>query len=256
MKKHEILIKSFGPAILQLSLNRPEKRNALSCSLLELYLAELDRLPKKTRVLIISGEGSVFCSGLDLSEIVDLEKGERSTHLMGALFSKLYQLPCVTIAAVQGAAIAGGAGLLAACDLAVVEKETQLGFPETRRGLVPAYVASLLSRQMARRWIKELLLTGELFSAERGYEMGLVNRLVDPKQSVSTALDLAHAIVKGAPQATFLTKKLMEVLSSLPFEEAWMISSRYHLEGRSSEEAQEGAEAFLEKRTPVWKWEQ
>ncbi len=256
MEVQKALVKSGasqqGAAVI--TLNRPDKRNALSCALMEQLLLKLDELALDTtlRVLILRGEGPIFCAGLDLAELQDPEKAGHSATLISALFKKLYSFACPTIAAVHGVAVAGGAGLVAACDFAVAERGSSIGFPETRRGLTGAYVGALLARQLRPRDVKELILVGEMIGAERAYEIGLVNRLAHQGEALTEALSLAAQIRKGAPEATALSKALIDALHAPSFEESWELSQEYHLEGRHSKEAAEGAKAFLEKRKPYW----
>src|SRR5689334_6865755 len=163
-----------------LTLNRPAKRNALSADLMEACSEAFESLSQDQtqRVIILRGEGPVFCAGLDLEEAFLPENAERTARLVARVLRAVYQVPQVTIAAVQGAAIAGGAGLMSACDLVVATPETRIGYTEVRRGLVAALVMTLLHRQVRERDARELLLLGDLIFAERAKEMGLVSRVV------------------------------------------------------------------------------
>jgi methylglutaconyl-CoA hydratase len=166
--------------------------------------------------------------------------------------SALVHSPKVTIAAAHGAAVAGGAGLLLACDLAVAAGDLRVGFPEVRRGLVAGMVMTLLRRRALERDARELLLTGELVDAERALAMGLVNRVVAPEKLVPAAELLAMEVVQGGPQAIAHTKALFNRLWPRPFADDLEEALALHKEVRVSSEAAEGMLAFLEKRSTRW----
>ncbi len=254
MSQHPILINRDHPQITILTLNRPEKRNALNLELLNELLKALQetKLDKSRRVLILQGNGSIFCAGLDLSEAANLDHAENSAKLIAEILKTLCTLPLVTIALVQGAAIAGGAGLMAACDFAVAADGTSLGFPETHRGLIAALVMTLLRRQLRDRDVRELLFLGELIDAERARAIGLINRGVPQQQLQECGLQIAEKVLKGAPEATIKTKLLLEEFQPTSFEEDLRKAILYHHAARHSEEAKEGIRAFLEHREPRW----
>jgi len=172
-----VLSASAGPGITLLTLNRAEKRNALCVELLQALLATLTAAEKDStqRVLILTGAGPAFCAGLDLAEAADPGRAHESAELIGQVLRRLSESRLVTIAVVRGAAIAGGAGLMSACDFAFAEVSTQIGYPEPRRGLVAALVMTFLRRQLRERDARRILLTGESFSARHAEAIGLVN---------------------------------------------------------------------------------
>lgn len=233
-----------GDGVLELMLNRPEKRNALSIPLLEELEERLSQV--KQRVLILRGKGVAFCAGLDLEEARDETTSERSSELLMRVFKALIELPAIVICAAQGVIMAGGAGLLAAADLAIVTRDLRLGFPETRRGLVPALVFALLKSKMNRRPLSEFFLLGTPISATRALEVGLVHRVVEIPRLLETAREWAEEILKGAPQAVIQTKALLNGGDDLE------LALKHHREVRGGKEAKEGIAAFLEKRTPNW----
>lgn len=242
------------PSIYTVALNRPEKRNALSIPLLEAFCQQLEQLDNdpSVRVVIIKGNGPVFCSGLDLAEAGDPNKSIQSAELIAKAFSTLHQSRLITIAAAHGAALAGGAGLLCACDLAIAAENTLFGFPETRKGLAAAQVLTFLVRQVKPRDIRELLLVGETIAAEKALSIGLINRISEENTLLADAVSMAKSIVQGAPRATSLTKELIEELSPGNFDRDLQMALSYHEKVRTSDEAKEGIAAFLEKRPPVW----
>jgi len=248
-----VKIETSGP-VTTVTLNRPEKRNALTLDMLR-NLAEAFReiaRERKHRVVIVRGEGMSFCAGLDLSESKDRAKARMSAKNVGEVLRAIVRTPAVTIAAVHGHAVAGGAGIMSACDIVVAEDGTMIGYPEPRRGLVAAMVLTLLQRQVGDRKMRELLLTGELIDAKAALEIGLVTRIV-PRGGLEAGIDsLTASVMKNAPGALADTKLLIEGLAPKNFESALARSYAVALRMRSSTEAREGIEAFEEKRNPSW----
>ncbi len=249
-----LLVEPAGAGIVRFTLNRPDKRNALSIELVEAVLAALTAAEANpaNRVLILTAAGPAFCAGLDLAEAADATKAHRSSELIGELLHRLATTRLVTIAAVHGAAIAGGAGVMSACDFVVAEEATQIGYPETRRGLVAALVMAFLRRQLRERDARQILLTGSLFTARRALEMGLVNEIASGDQVPLRAAALAQEVLQGGPEAVVHTKRLLAELWPTPlpadFEKAMVV----HRAVRGSAEIQEGIAAFREKRPPKW----
>ena len=175
------------------SLNRPEKRNALNIDLMEQLCHAIEQVHRNPnqRAIILKGEGPVFCAGLDLAEANDDSKIETSSQWISRTLTTIYQSPLVTIAAVHGAALAGGAGLMTACDLAIASEEAVIGYPEIRRGLVAAQVMLFLVRQIGQRYARELLLLGELIDVQRALQFGLINRAVSQAELLPEAYRLA-----------------------------------------------------------------
>jgi methylglutaconyl-CoA hydratase len=244
----DLIVDTTQRGIAQVTLNRPEKRNALNLALLKALNVALKELADN-RVVILQGAGPVFSAGMDLSEAANPDLAEEITLAIRDLLIALYRSPLVIIAAVHGAALAGGAGLLAACDLVVAAEGTSIGFPETRRGLIAAQVSVLLRHQLPLHAVRELLLTGSLVDARRAYEMGLVNRIVPPQDLLSTAQRLASEILLGGPEAVKAAKRM---LASPTLEADLDIAMTFSRQARASKEADEGIRAFLEKRKPSW----
>lgn len=240
--------------IVSIQLNRPEARNALSIELLEALRQATVAASQNpdNRVLILSGAGPVFCAGLDLKEASDKQQAHEMAEKVAEALKELYYCPLITIAAIHGAAIAGGAGIFATCDLVLAAENTQIGYPETRRGLVAALVMTILRRQVPDRFVRELLFTGELFSAEKSRNVGLINEVVPEAELQTRALAMAHSIIKGAPEATRLSKELLDCLQRDSITEDIDRALAFHLQARSNAEADEGILAFFEKREPRW----
>jgi methylglutaconyl-CoA hydratase len=164
----------------------------------------------------------------------------------------LSQTRLVTIAAVHGAAVAGGAGIMSACDFVVAAEGTKIGYPEVRRGLVAGLVMTFLRRQVGERNMRELLLGSELIDAERAREIGLINRVVAQQDLMSEAQTFANSALQGAPGALAQTKRFVEELWWRSVKEDIDLAFKYHMQARESDEAREGIAAFNEKRLPNW----
>lgn len=245
----------LSPGVVLVKLNRPEKRNALNISLMENISNAFNELSKDPtlRVIVLAASGPIFCAGLDLHEAADIALAEKIALHVSRMLTSVYSCPLVTIAAVQGDAAAGGAGLVAACDLAVMVDTARIGFPEIHRGLIAAQVATLLCRQMRMRDVRELLLLGELITANKALGMGLINRIVnDEQQLMEEAQTIAQSVILGAPQAVKDTKHLLEKLDPANFYDDLQTALSFYRSARHSKEAQEGIMAFLEKRKPNW----
>ena len=236
------------------TLNRPERRNALTIELLTEVAEALGAASADPdqRILILRGAGQAFCAGLDLQETTVVEKAHRSAEMVAKTLLAISQTRLITIAQVHGAAVAGGAGLMSACDFVVAAERTKIGYPETKRGLVAGLVMTFLRRQLRERDIRELLFTGDLISAERAREIGLVNRVVARDQLENETEKIVAAVLQNAPVALASTKRLIEELWSSSVEQDVESALRHHMEARESTEAKEGIAAFLEKRAPDW----
>lgn len=237
-----------------LTLNRPERRNALTIELMAALVAAVEAASAdpQQRVLILKGAGKAFCTGMDLNEVAEPEKAHASAELVAKMLIALSETRLITIAAVHGAAVAGGAGLMSTCDFVVAAERTKFGYPEVRRGLVPGLIMTFLRRQLRERDLRELLFGGELFEAERAREIGLVNRVVLPNELESETQKVVASILQGAPGALTNTKRLLEKLWPTSVRDDVEQALAFHMEARESAEAKEGVAAFLEKRPPKW----
>ena len=249
-----VLIEKASPQITVVTLNRPERRNALTLELLtELHAAiKAAAEQPQERVMILRGAGVAFCTGLDLKEAADQTKAHATAEMVANTLVAISQTRLVTIAAVHGAAVAGGAGIMSACDFVVAAEGTKIGYPEVRRGLVAGLVMTFLRRQVGERNIRELLFGAELIDAARAKEIGLVNRVVAPNDVMSEAQKFAESVLQGAPGALAQTKRLVEELWWRSVKEDVDLALRYHMQARESDEAREGIAAFNEKRKPNW----
>lgn len=232
-------------------LNRPECRNALSIDLLEDLSATIDQLENDAaqRVVILRGAGPVFSSGLDLKEAADSSLVERSAECVAHALRQLQETPLIVIAAVHGGAFAGGAGMMAACDIVVASSDARIGFPEARRGLLPALICEVLKHRVREGDLRDLFLAGDPVTALRAQQIGLVQRVVPVEQLLNEAQAVARSVLAGGPQAIRKTKQL---LNDLYHEIASKSLFESHLDARQSSEAIEGLTAFTEKRAPNW----
>src|SRR5215467_12592982 len=249
-----VLIEKQTPQITVLTLNRPERRNALTIELLgELNAAiKIASDQSQERVIILRGEGLAFCTGLDLKQAADQTKAHATAEMVANTLIAISQTRLVTIAAVHGAAVAGGAGIMSACDFVVAAEGTKIGYPEVRRGLVAGLVMTFLRRQVGERNMRELLYGAELIDAARAKEIGLVNRVVAPEEVINEAQKFAASVLQGAPGALAQSKRLVEDLWWHSVKEDVDIALKYHMQARKSDEAREGIAAFNEKRKPSW----
>ena len=249
-----VLVQTDNPAVAVVTFNRPDKRNALSVTLIEqiTHAVTAASADPAQRVIILNGNGPSFCAGLDLSEASDANAAGRSAEALARMYGAIGNSPLVTVAAANGAAMGGGAGILAACDFVVAADDLKIAYPEVRRGLVAALVTCLLRRQLNDRAVREVILLGENVSAARALAMGLVTQVVPANSLMDAALELARRACQGAPGAIARTKRLLDDLAARRLDEDLRKALDYHLQARHSAEAAEGIAAFREKREPRW----
>ena len=241
-------------ATLVIAINRPAQRNAVNQAVSLAIAGALDRLDNDPglRVGIITGRGGSFCSGMDLKAFLNGERPE----LQGRGFGGVTEAPPTKplIAAVEGYSLAGGCELALACDMIVAADNAWFGLPEVTRGLVAGSGGLMrLPRRIPAAIALEYALTGERISAPTAHHWGLVNRLTSSGEALTEALALAAQITANAPLSTLMTKRIIQESASWPEDEIWDRQRPLTEFVLSSEDAQEGARAFAEKRAPVWK---
>jgi enoyl-CoA hydratase len=239
--------------VLLITLNRPQARNAVNLALAEGMAAALDDLDADDDVTVgvITGAGAGFCAGMDLKAFVTGERPWAGDRGFAGIVRRASRKPL--IAAVEGFAVAGGLEVALACDLIVAARGAKLGIPEVKRSLVAAAGAlRRLPQRLPYGVAMELALTGEPITAERGYELGLVNRLADAGGALDAALELARAIAANGPLALDATKAIVQQQFDWSEEEFWQRQDELAAPVMSSQDAREGAVAFSEKRAPVW----
>jgi len=244
--------------VATITLNRPDKRNAVSYELIEELLRALEEAAKSPAlVLILTGAGKAFCSGMDLENLKALlgrtpEQSLQDTQTMARLFRSLYEFPKPTIAAVNGPAIAGGCGLATLCDFTLAVPEAKFGYTEVRIGFVPAIVSSFLLRQIGEKHARDLLLTGRIITADEAHRIGLVNEIVPPEKLMGRARELAAQLMENSPASLRYTKRLLNDHARRELDV--QIESAIHENAavRATPDFREGISSFLEKRKPRW----
>ena len=254
MNDEQAVLTERRERVLLITINRPDQRNAVNAAVAHGVAAGLDELDgdPDLSVGVLTGAGKGFSAGMDLKAFV---AGERP-HVEGRGFAGIVQRPAAKplIAAIEGFAVAGGLEVALACDLIVASRGAKLGVPEVKRSLIAAGGALLrLPRTLPRNLAMELALTGEPIDAERGYELGLVNRLTEPGGALEAALELAGTIAANGPLALAATKTIMTRSPDWPDSEFFERQVEIIAPVMTSEDAREGAVAFAERREPVWK---
>lgn len=257
MELKTILYREEG-AIATITLNRPEKRNAVSFELVDDLMRALDEAERTSaQVIIITGTGKAFCAGLDLESLKQLlgrthEQNLQDSATMARLFRRIYDFPKPTIAAVNGHAIAGGTGIATMCDFTLSVAEAKFGYTEVKIGFVPAIVSSILVWQVGHKIARDLLMTGRLFDAAEAHRYGLVNEIVAPERLMPRALELAAQLMENSPSSVRLTKKLLNGFLAPALDEQIAQAVEDNARIRTTADFREGISAFLEKRKPKW----
>jgi len=249
---------AYDGQVATLTLNRPDKRNAISFELIDDLLRAFDEVAESDAiVLIITGAGKAFCSGMDLENLKALlgrtqEQNLQDSQTMVKLFRSLYEFPKVTIAAVNGPAIAGGTGLALLCDFTIAVPEAKFGYTEVRIGFVPAIVSTFLLRQIGEKQARDLLLTGRLFDADEAMRLGLISEIIPLESLMSRARALADVLLANSAASLRATKKLLTDHANAELEAQIDAAVRENAAIRTTADFREGITSFLEKRKPVW----
>jgi methylglutaconyl-CoA hydratase len=245
--------------IITITLNRPDKRNALSYELIHDVLNALGHADRSAaRILILTGAGTAFCAGMDLENLKQLtgrspEQNVKDSETAARFFRTIYDFPKPTIAAVNGAAIAGGTGLVSVCDFALAVPEAKFGYTEARIGFVPAVVSSFLIAGVGEKRARDLLLSARIFGAEEARALGLVNEIVAPEELMNRARALASQLMENSPASLRATKALLSAYSREELDRQIGDAIRENAAMRQTADFQEGVSAFLEKRRPAWR---
>jgi len=255
---YQTLQLAYDAGLATITLNRPDKRNAISYELIQDLLAALEAVAKsEALVLVLTGAGKAFCSGMDLENLKALigrtpEQNVEDSRIMARLFRTLYDFPKPTIAAVNGAAIAGGTGLATLCDFTLAVPEAKFGYTEVRIGFVPAIVSTFLLRQAGEKIARDLLLTGRLFDAEEALRIGLITEIVPPEKLMQRAAELAAQLMENSPASLLYTKRLLSAAARAELNTQIDAAVRENAGIRSTPDFREGITSFLEKRKPKW----
>jgi len=253
-----ITVARQGP-IERVTLNRPDVRNAFNEQMIAELRAWAEGVPRggDVRVVVLDGAGKVFCAGADLTWMSAMvtytqQENERDAAAMAAMFSAIDTLPVPVIGRVHGAALGGGAGLAASCDIVVADEQAVFGFTEAKLGIIPAVISPFALAKIGRSAARELFLTGMRFSAPRAREIGLVHAVVPAGDLDTTVQRYVGEVLAAGPEAIAAAKALIPQVWDRPAAEVTTITSRAIAERRVSAEGQEGMRAFLEKRQATW----
>lgn len=248
------LLTSVAGGVLTLTLNRPDKRNALDGATVEALLAVLDqaRLDAAVRVIALRGAGKDFCAGADLDELLasvalSPEENERAARRLGEVFARIRELEKPVVALVQGRALAGGAGLATGCDLVLAAESSQFGYPEIQRGFVPAMVMTLLRRQVGEKIAFDLVATGRLLRAEEARQLGLVSRVLPDATFDAEAQAVLAQMAGASASALALIKRLLYELDGQGFREGIALGARINALARMHPDFRTAIAAFLRK---------
>ena len=244
--------------IATLTLNRPEKRNAISTGMIEDLLAafgEIEASP--ARILILTGAGKAFCSGMDLDDLIAVASRSPAEHLEDArrvarLYRQIWSFSKPTIAVVNGPAIAGGCGLATFCDFTIAVPEATFGYPEVRIGFIPAVVSIFLTRQIGEKSARDLLLTGRIIDAGDAHRLGLVTKVVASVDLIGEAHSLAQTLLANSPASLQETKKLLRNFAAPDLDRELELAVAAGAQIRSTPDFREGLASFLDKRPPRW----
>jgi len=250
-------------AVASVTLARPDARNALNGELIQEIRHAVEELAEdgSVRVVVLTGEGDFFCAGADIGYMrataeFSYEENLEDARNIAAMFRAIEECPKPVVARVEGAAIGGGVGLVAAADVSVAEAGTVFAFTEVRLGISPATIAPFVLRKIGYSQTRVLFLTGERFDAARAYEIGLVHEVAALGDLEEAVQEKVEGLLKGGPEAMATTKALLrELRDAERGEEATEIMARRIAQLRTGEEGQEGLGAFLEKREPAWREE-
>lgn len=259
MTQYSTLRVEVDGGIVAITLNRPEKRNALNATM----IVELSRALKAAAedagcgVVLLTGAGSAFCAGMDLEHLKALglktpDEHRADTEQIAGLLRTLYDLPKPTIAAVNGAAVAGGMGLATVCDVTLAVPEAKFGYTEVRIGFIPAIVSAFLREQVGDKHARDLLLTGRLIHAQEASELGLVTRVVPAAELMPESRSLAGNLLQNSPQAMRATKRLLCDYARARLDAEIDAAIAANVAARATDDFREGVRAFLEKRKPAF----
>jgi methylglutaconyl-CoA hydratase len=247
-------------SVVRVRLNRPEVRNALDAQL----IAELTSIFRgfddrpHVRAVVLEGEGAIFCGGADIKYMrAALDLSEAQNHddalRLSDMFAAIDECPAPTIAKVQGAALGGGAGLIAVCDIVLAEEDALFGFTEAKLGIVPAVISPFVLRKIGQTHARALFPTAERFNAQRALRIGLIHELVPPGQLDAMVESKIQELLTSGPGAARLAKRIARTVGSLAQDEARQWTAQRIAAQRISPEGQEGLRAFLDKRRPSWR---
>ena len=258
---YSTLLLDISGKIAHITLNRPDKRNAISAQMIADLQSALDAIEKShARVVIMTGAGKAFCAGMDLEMLAAIAKqspaeNQEDSRRIAKMLRRIWSFPRPLIAAVNGAAYAGGCGIATLCDFTLAAPEAKFGYTEVKIGFLPAIVSVFLTRQIGEKRSRDLLLTGRIIDAAQAKEYGLVTEVVPAERLMDAAHELADTLISASPSSLTRAKRLLvsAVANSVDadLERAILENARI----RCTPDFQEGVASFLEKRKPVWQGE-
>jgi methylglutaconyl-CoA hydratase len=255
---HQSLNLEFSGDLATITLNRPERRNAISPQMIAELLGAFNEVESSPAlVLILTGAGKAFCSGMDLEALKSLATQSPAEHLEDArrlaeLCRRIWSFPKPTIAAVNGPAIAGGCGIATLCDFTIAVPEAKFGYPEVRIGFLPAVVSIFLVRQIGEKQARDLLLTGKTIDAAEAFRLRLITQIAPAEELMKTAQDLAGTLLGSSPVSLRATKKLLCDFAAPEIDRELELAIAESAQIRSTQDFREGLASFLEKRVPRW----
>jgi methylglutaconyl-CoA hydratase len=245
--------------IATITLNRPDKRNAVSTAMIADIQSALDAIEKNhsTRVVILTGAGKAFCAGMDLDMLAAIAtqspaENQEDSRRIAKLLRRIWAFPRPMIAAVNGAAYAGGCGIATLCDFTLAIPEAKFGYTEVKIGFLPAIVSVFLTRQIGEKRSRDLLLTGRIIDAKQAMEFGLVTEVVPAEQLMSRSLELAADLIAASPNSLTRAKHLLTSAAAAGVDHDLERAITENARIRCTADFKEGVASFLEKRKPVW----
>jgi methylglutaconyl-CoA hydratase len=255
---YETLTFDTAGEIATITLNRPDKRNAISARMIEELLAALNEVEAgAARVGIITGAGKAFCAGMDLDGLRSIatqspEENLEDSRRMAKMFQRIYSFPKPLIAAVNGAAIAGGCGIATLADFTLAVPEAKFGYTEVKIGFIPALVSVFLRRQVGEKVTRDLLLSGRILDAAEAHHLGLVTEVVAVESLLQRAREIAADLIAASPTSIRRTKRLLLRIGEAQLQTEIENAIHENAEIRSTDDFREGLASFLEKRAPKW----
>lgn len=257
--KYPTLSCELADAVKIITLNRPERRNAINSEMIEDLLAALAAAEADhgIRVVILTGAGKAFCAGMDLDGLLSIvgqtsEENLGDSRQMARLFQRVYAFSKPLITAVNGAAIAGGCGLATFSDITLAVPEAKFGYTEVRIGFIPALVSVILRRQVGEKRARELAMTGRIFDAEEAFRFGLVTEIVPAEKLMQRAHEVAAGFLASSPSSLGHTKRLLLHYDEGEVQREIELAIKANADIRSTADFKEGVSSFLEKRVPKW----
>jgi methylglutaconyl-CoA hydratase len=259
---YETLLVEHAGEIATLTLNRPDKRNAISTRMISELQSALDEIEtSKARVVIVTGAGKAFCAGMDLDMLATIanqtpHENQEDSRRMAKMFRRIWAYTKPLIAAVNGAALAGGCGIATLCDFTLAAPESKFGYTEVKIGFLPAIVSVFLSRQIGEKRTRDLLLTGRIIEPAEAKEMGLISEIVPADRLMNRARELAEVLIAASPSSVSRAKRLLTSAAAASVDHDLERAILENARIRCTPDFKEGVASFLEKRKPVWQGEE